>query len=225
MKKSPRAALAAAAVAALAVTGAAPAMATSGHHHHNPGASYRLKAVQSQFSSTSPTGYTRIQKLSKGRLKVTVRAHGLAPGLPHAMHLHDTTGPNRDRSQCPGPAADTSPMNGVVTVAEGAPYYGSIIASLTTKGDTSASSALALDRFPTANKRGNLNYTRVFKPADRTAYTHYRTEQVVVHGIDFDGNGKYAFNKKNYFSAMESSIAPGVPLEASVPVLCGGANN
>jgi hypothetical protein len=49
--------------------------------------------------------------------------------------------------------------------------------------------------------------------------------QVVVHGIDFDGNGGYAFNPEDPFSSRSSSLGAGIPLEATVPVLCGGVAN
>ena len=44
--------------------------------------------------------------------------------------------------------------DGFISVAEGVPFYGSIAQSLTTDGDTSPSSALALDRYPVADDDG-----------------------------------------------------------------------
>ncbi|WP_336924127.1 hypothetical protein [Aquipuribacter sp. SD81] len=210
--------------AALALAG--PALAA---HDTNPSDkvasySYSLGQVQSGVPGTDASGTTRVKALPNGKLQVTVEATGLAPGLPHAMHLHDTTGEDRAPSSCPGAGADAN-GDGVVTVAEGAPFYGGIIASLTTSGDTSAASGLALDRFPVADADGNLSYSRTFTPADPTAYAQAGSVQVVVHGADFDGNGMYGFNAADPFASKESSIAPGVPLEATVPVLCGGIAN
>lgn len=219
--------LALGAAAALVATVGGPAMAG---HDDNPSGkvasySYSLNAVQdSSVPNSDATGTTRVKALPNGKLQVTVEADGLAPGLPHAMHLHDTTGADRAASQCPTPAADAD-MNGVITVVEGAPFYGGILTSLTTTGDTSAGSALALDRFPVADAAGHLSYSRTFRPTNATAYAQAGTVQVVVHGIDFDGNGAYAFNPENYFSAMSSSLNPSIPLEATVPALCGGILN
>jgi hypothetical protein len=56
-------------------------------------------------------------------------------------------------------------------------------------------------------------------------YTDAGTVQVVVHGIDFDGNGQYAFNPADQFASRSSSLSAAIPLEATVPVLCGGIAN
>jgi hypothetical protein len=204
---------------------AAPAIAA---HDGNPSDrverySYDLDAVQDGVPGTGATGTTRITALPNGRLQVRVEASGLAPGLPHAMHLHDTTGADRSPSSCPGEGADAD-GDGVVTVLEGAPSYGGIVVSLTTTGDTSPASGLALDRFPVADADGTLSYSRTFAPADPVALAQAGSVQVVVHGADFDGNGAYAFGA-GPFASKESSIAAGVPLEATVPVLCGGIAN
>lgn len=194
-------------------------------HDDNPSskvASYRysLDAVQPDAVPNGDAwGTTRIMALPNGKVQVKVEAWGLAPG-PHAMHLHGVPGEATDRA-CPGP--DAAGDDGVVTVVDGAPFYGGILASLTTTGDTSAASALALDRFPVADASGSLEYSRTF--ANEAAYADAGTVQVVVHGIDFDGNGTYAINPDDAFAARGSSLNAAIPLEATVPVLCGGIAN
>ncbi|MFP5334359.1 MAG: hypothetical protein ACLGIV_03510 [Actinomycetes bacterium] len=212
-------------IVALAV---GPALAA---HDRNPSAQvesyrYTLESVQSGDvpGTDGLGGFTRIATLPNGKVQVTVEATGLAPGLPHAMHLHDTTGEDRTRSSCPDASADTD-GNGVITVVEGAPFYGGIIASLTTTGDTSPASGLALDRFPVADADGNLSYSRTFTPQDPSVLAQAGTAQVIVHGIDVDGNGAYAFNPDDEFAALPSSLSPSIPLEATVPALCGGILN
>lgn len=220
-----RSAVAVAVGGALGLTalGAAPAIAA---HDSNPSdrvASYRypLTAVQSSdVPGSAAQGTTRITALPNGKIQVTVEATGLAPGLPHAMHLHGVAGASPDNA-CPGPAQAGD--DGIVTVVDGAPFYGGIVASLTTTGDTSPSSALALDRFPVADEDGRLSYSRTF--TDDAAYAEAGSVQVVVHGIDFDGNGAYAFNPDDVFAARGSSLNPSIPLEATVPALCGGIAN
>lgn len=212
------------AVAALGLTGAVTASAA---HDTNPSATvashtYALNAVQpSSVPASRASGTTRIKALPNQKLQVTVEADGLAPGLPHAMHLHGVPGPAMDNA-CPGPAA--AGPDGVVTVVDGIPFYGSILASLTTTGDTSPSSALALDRFLVADASGRLSYQRTFRVSPEV-HAEAGTVQVVVHGIDFDGNGQYAFNPDNAFSARGSSLNASIPLEATVPALCGGIAN
>ena len=213
------------AVAVVAALGAAASPAFAAHDT-NPSSKvasyqYSLDAVQSSdVPASQASGTTRVKALPNGKVQVKVVATGLAPNLPHAMHLHGVEGSALDQG-CPGPAQAGS--DGVVTVVDGAPFYGGILASLTTTGDTSPSSALALDRFPVADEQGNLSYSRTFR--DSAAVANADTVQVVVHGIDFDGNGAYAFNSADTFASRSSSLNASIPLEATVPVLCGGIAN
>jgi hypothetical protein len=215
MRKLP-AALAVAAAGSLGMAGAASAA-----HDDNPSPkvasySYSLGPVQAEsVPNSQASGTTRIKALPNGKVQVKVRASGLAPNVPHAMHLHGIPGEAQDLG-CPGPGADTDD-DGFVTTLEGVPFYGGIVASLTTSGDTTPSSALALDRFPVADDGGNLSYSRTFRSAD--AYADAGTVQVVVHGIDINGNGEYDFD------AGPSSLTDAFPLEGTIPVLCGGIAN
>ncbi len=109
-------------------------------------------------------GTVRIKALPHGKTQVEVEASGLAPNLPHAQHLHGTTAGTP--AQCPLPDADTN-GDGLITVVEGGPFYGGILASLTMTGDTGTSTALVVDRFPVSDADGNLSYERTFDvPAD-----------------------------------------------------------
>jgi hypothetical protein len=105
--------------------------------------------------------------------------------------------------------------DGYISTTEAGPDYGSIQASLTTTGDTSADSALALTRFPVADGNGNINYSRTFSVSNSVAQSIQNGEVVVVqHGIDINGNGKYDGSKA-------SSVDSSVPFEATVPTDCG----
>ncbi|GAA2042192.1 hypothetical protein GCM10009819_30650 [Agromyces tropicus] len=223
MRNAPRIIVATAAAFALALGGAATAYAA---HDTNPSDrvasySYSLDAIQpADVPGSGASGTTRVKALPNGKIQVTVEAWGLSPNLPHAMHLHGVPGDQADLG-CPGPAAAGD--DGVVSVVDGIPFYGSILTSLTWTGDTSPSSALALDRFAMSDADGYLYYQRTF--TDIPGYTDAGTVQVVVHGIDFDGDGAYAFNADDPFSSRPSSLGAGIPLEATVPVLCGGIAN
>lgn len=191
-------------------------------HDTNPSAkvasySYGLNAVQAPTISGAE-GSTRITSLPNGKIRVQVEASGLSPNLPHAMHLHGVDGPATDMA-CPGAGAD-SDGDGFVSVPEGAPFYGGILASLTTSGGTGGADALALDRFPVADADGHLTYSRTF--TNDSALANADTVQVVVHGIDVNGSGTYDLD-----GAGEAPLVPGsgVPFEATMPVLCGGVAN
>ncbi|WP_277454423.1 hypothetical protein [Janibacter sp. DB-40] len=212
----------------VAVVVAASTFAASGAavaaHDTNPSDkvgtyAYDLSAVQSSdVPGAAAEGSTRITSLPNGKVRVQITADGLSPGLPHAMHLHGVDGPATDMA-CPGPEADAD-ADGFVSVPEGAPFYGGILASLTTSGDTTAASALALDRFAVADDDGHLEYSRTFR--NDSALANADTVQAVVHGVDVNGSGTYDLD-----GAGEAPLAPGsgIPFEATMPVLCGGIAN
>lgn len=226
MRNAPRIIAATAATAATFALALGGATAAYAGHDSNPSDkvasySYSLDAVQpGTVPMSEANGTTRVKALPNGKLQVTVEAWGLSPNLPHAMHLHGVPGDATDMA-CPGPAAAGG--DGVVTVLDGAPFYGGILTSLTSTGDVSPASALALDRFAMTDASGYLYYQRTFTDAAGSADAG--TVQLVVHGIDFDGNGMYAFNEADPFSSRSSSLGAGIPLEATVPVLCGGVAN
>lgn len=171
---------------------------------------YDLDPVQdSTIPNSQATGWTKIMVLPNGNVKVQIEASGLAPNLPHLMHLHDVLdGP----SDCPAGTPDD-----VVTVLDGLPSYGGIQLSLETQ---------------VADANGTISYSAQFPgstPLDGDASMTLASiagfAQVVVHGIDFDGNGEYAINPADPFASQFSSIAPSAPLELTAPVLCGGVDN
>src|SRR5688572_10848358 len=91
-------------------------------------------------SGVSGTGMVTLEG---NQATVMIEASGLVDGAPHAQHFHIGA-----EGTCPTDA-DDSDGDGFVSVTEGAPFYGDIGASLTTEGDTSPDSGLAVDRFPT----------------------------------------------------------------------------
>jgi hypothetical protein len=100
-----------------------------------------------------------------------------------------------------------------LNTTDGAPFYGCIGTSLTTTGDTSPDSGLAIDRFPTGDK---VHYERAITLSDEAAKSlREGTGVVVVHGIDYNGNGKY----DNVLGP--SDLDPSLPSEATNPALCG----
>lgn len=120
------------------------------------------------------------------RLDANIVSRGLEPNLPHLQHIH---GMAQAISECPTLAADTD-GDGLVSVGEGAPFYGPIQVSFTATGDTSAASGGALDRFPVADGRGRLDYSRAFRiPADVAA--NVGRFAIVQHGVDLNANGQY----------------------------------
>lgn len=206
-------------VGALAV----PAMAA---HDGNPSGqvatyTYELDEVADNAGGADVDGSVRLTALPNGKVQVKVEARGLAPGLPHAQHIHSPEdGEALARGECPGIGADgvlDRPVDGLVDTVEGVPSYGLVRQSLTTTGDTSGDSALAVDRFPVADADGVLAYERTFTPTDDRVWRQLGDVEVVIHGIDLDDDGVYG-------GEAASSLDPDLPLEATIPVLCAGVN-
>ncbi|MER6400832.1 hypothetical protein ABT263_33035 [Kitasatospora sp. NPDC001603] len=141
--------------------------------------------------------------------KITIHVRGLLNHAPHAMHIHV-----KGNGECPT-AKDSRLHNGhlATSTTDGLRAYGAIGTSLTTTGDTSPNSALAVDRFPST---GTYTYSRTIHITKDVADQVRRDNAVVVvHGIDFNKNGKY----DNVLGASE--LNPALPQEATAPALCG----
>ena len=156
---------------------------------------------------------------------VSLSARGLTPDGPHAVHIH--YGETAEH-ECPtmGDASQRR-ADGTrrINVADGIPSYGPIAVTLTTSGDTSPASALALDRAPTSLD-GVLSYQRSSIALGDVAgvgsaqeiATAIRAGEgvVVVHGVDYNGNNAYDFD-----GAGASELTAAAPAEATDPALCG----
>lgn len=89
--------------------------------------------------------------------------------------------------------------------------------SLTTEGDTSPDSGLAVDRFPTSS---TLDYERTFEVSDEVA-ANLSSLHIVVHAADLDGTGEIGTLENEDGTMKESSLDPELPFEATVPAACG----
>lgn len=154
---------------------------------------------------------TAMVAVNGNRIDVTMAASGLLADNPHAAHIHfgaDAT------HECPTAAADED-GSGTLNTTEGGPSYGPVVVSLTKTGDTSPDSTLAVDRFDTA-PGGELTYERgsiTVEPEVATAIADGQAV-IVVHGVDYNDNGKYDGKAK-------SDLDPSLPTEATDPAICG----
>lgn len=184
------------------------ALGVAGNAAAASGKSYQV--TLEQLNQTGAHG-TAMLTLDGTALTVKIEADGLVPNSPHAQHLHGST--DGHDFHCPDASADKN-KDGVVTTAEGMPVYGDINISLTTKGDTTKASALAVDRMPTADGKGHLSYERTIT-VSQAVVEHIKDLHVVQHGIDPNHNGMYDFNKG------KSELDPKLPQEATAPADCG----
>lgn len=160
-------------------------------------------------SGVSGTAWT---KMRGTRIDAHLDAHGLVADSPHAVHIHYG---EQARHECPT-FADDANMDGMLSTLEGVPQYGPVAVSLTTSGDTSPASALAIARFGTA-PGGVLSYHRSGIKADKALVDALRKGEgvLVVHGVDYNGNGMYDG------AAGMSDLDPSLPREATDPAACG----
>ena len=217
------------ALSALALVGAVPAVAhgsdsTSGRGgDRTVSLSADLTELNGSGASGSATVIIRNQKIQH----VEVHAMGLSPDAPHAQHIHYG---NEARNECPGLFDDTN-ADGRINTVEGLPAYGPVVVSLTTSGDTSPASILAVDRYPVSADgsydyvRSNINFTDVSGTgyaggggtAKQIADSIREGEGVlVIHGIDYDGSGAYSLSSEG-----ASELDPSLPAEATDPAVCG----
>ncbi len=172
-----------------------------------------FEAELNPLNRSGAEGHAVLKKEGNKKLEAEIHSHDLAPKLPHAQHIH---GFKRAVSECPSLAA--SGADNLITTAEGQPSYGPIQVSLTTKGDTSPASGLAVDRFPVANAKGTVDYERTFS-VSRNVYRNLGEKAIVQHGVDLNGNGRYDFK-----AAGKSELDPSLPQEATIPANCGVIN-
>jgi len=154
---------------------------------------------------------TAMVQVTGNTITVTMAATGLLANQPHAAHIHFGADA---RHECPTLGDDTN-KDGHLNTTEGAPAYGAIVVSLTKTGDTSPASGLAVDRFDTA-AGGKISYERgsIQVSPDVAAAITKGQSVVVIHGVDYNKDGKYSGDVK-------SDLDPSLPTEATDPALCG----
>ncbi|GAA2676243.1 LPXTG cell wall anchor domain-containing protein [Actinoplanes palleronii] len=188
-----------------------------------PSAAFADESVHVKLDAlnhSGASGAATLTALSNGDLKISIRSTGLVPNAPHAQHLHGST--EGMDFHCPDMSAD-SDGNGYVSTEEGMPDYGDIFVSLTTKGDTTPKSGLAVDRMPMADAKGNLSYDRTIPGAELPAGTiaHLKDLHVVEHGIDANKNGKYDLAGLGESTLAKAAGLKGIPEEVTDPAVCG----
>ncbi|WP_439939184.1 hypothetical protein ACS3YM_06105 [Nocardia sp. N13] len=163
------------------------------------------------LNSSGASGKASVSFTSRRAGVVHVKADGLAPNLPHAQHIHFG---RTARNECP--TAFDAGHDHQLTTTDGADAYGPVRTSLTTSGDTSPDSVLAVDRYPVAPE-GRVRYERKITFSSKALATAIRNGKgvVVIHGVDYNGNGAYDF------SSGKSDLDKSLPAEATDPAVCG----
>ena len=211
------------------VATAAPSMDKSGGKASK---TVSLKADLNELNFSGADGTATATVKNQKIENITVNATGLKPDAPHAIHIHYG---DDARNECPTMAEATHVRNDAamtprLNTVDGLDAYGPIVVSLTTTGDTTPASGLALDRFP-VSMDGKLSYSRdkiEFTDVAGTGYEGTGTAKqiadsiregegvLVIHGNDYNENGMYDFE-----SAGKSELDPAFPAEGTDPTACG----
>lgn len=231
MKRSTSAVLGSSVLALIAAASVGAGTASAaGHSHSTKGAdktvtlNATLTELNNSGASGSATATVRNQKIQH----IEVRAQGLTPDAPHAQHIHYG---QQALNECPTLALDSN-NDGRLNTVEGIPAYGPVVISLNTTGDTTPASFLDVTRFPVSSN-GSYSYSRdniEFTDVAGTGYTGGggTAKQIadsirdgegvlVIHGLDYDGNGSYNFSSPEGASELD----PNLPAEATDPAVCG----
>lgn len=182
---------------------------------HTGGGSHTQHMYQANLTALNKSGdkgNASVLLTTNGDGTFTVKTTGASANLAHAQHIH-VGGTNT----CPDISADKD-KDGLINTTEGEPSYGPIEISLTTSGDASKNSGLAVDRFPVADAQGNVTYERTFPLPEGVTEEMIGKGVVVTHGVsEITGDkAKYDGEKKSDIPGSET-----LPLEATIPAACG----
>ncbi|KDA42200.1 hypothetical protein E0F15_15325 [Frankia sp. B2] len=192
----------------LSALAATPAAADGGRGGPTPGSGAAETFLQATLMPLNHSGArsTATAILRGDQLTISIFSRGLAPALPHAQHIHIG-----GRHVCPPPNVTGTGVHGHFRTVDGNPWRGPVAVSLTTSGDTSPASELAVARFPV----GNATYHRTFTVTPAVAAQLRAGEGVIEqHGVDFSHNGRYD-------GPGRSELNPALPEEATDPAACG----
>lgn len=131
-------------------------------------ASYTAQLGSLNNSGASGTATVTLQD---DMLTVNVVAQGMTPNQAHPQHIHGLM--NGENATCPPASADAD-EDGIITIPEGAPFYGEVL--------------LPLDDFPMADENGNISYEKSFMLGENDMPTAEELSDlddrvIVLHGL------------------------------------------
>ncbi|MCH4823392.1 hypothetical protein ML462_09415 [Gramella lutea] len=137
-----------------------------------------MMSYTAQLGSLNDSGVsgTATVSLQGDEITVNIMAQGMTPEMTHPQHIHGLSDANANAT-CPPATADED-EDGIITIPEGAPFYGEVL--------------LPLEDFPMADAEGNISYEQTFMLGENGMPTaeelaDLENRVIVLHGIDNEG--------------------------------------
>ncbi len=132
-------------------------------------------ATLNQLNNSGASGTASIS-VDMNTITVKIEATGMVPSKLHPQHIHGKD--DGSNATCPPASADTD-GDGIITIPEGAPFYGAVL--------------LPLEDFPTADANGKISFTKTFTLGENGVLTAdalgaLEDRSIVLHGLNNDGS-------------------------------------
>ena len=176
------------------------------------------KVQLNPLNNSGVTGTATVMMNEKGEFEVITDVMGLAPGMVHPQHIHGfVTEDMMDKNAvCPPPSA--AGPDGLMTLEEGAPFYGPILIPLDDK-----LVPLTSENFPVATPAGTISYGgQVMTSSLVSAFDAMHNGMQTVKDLELDKrviviHGAYAINNK----IVPAGSNKHAKYWATLPVACG----
>lgn len=169
------------------------------------------------LNNSGVTGEVVIEYMKDGQFEVAVEADGLVPNMVHPQHIHGFGFMEKDPKNAVCPPMSAAGEDGLITLAEGLPFYGEVLVPL-----DSELVPLSVQEFPVANANGMVNYLE------------FTSLKAILMAIDKATDGKQSMENLSLEDRVivlhgayvkDNMIVPagteGAEYVATLPVACG----
>ena len=169
------------------------------------------------LNNSGVTGEATIQYIRDGKFQAHVMAENLAPNMPHPQHIHGFGFMDKNPKDAVCPPMSAAGDDGLLTLPEGLPFYGPVLVPL-----DSELTPLTQQKYPRANKRGEVNYLEYTNTSTLVMEIDMATEgNQTLRNLMLDKrviviHGAYVLNNMIVPEGTE-----GAEYMAALPVACG----
>ena len=169
------------------------------------------------LNNSGVTGEATIQYIKDGKFQTHIMAENLVPNLPHPQHIHGFGFMDQNPKDAVCPPMSAAGDDGLLVLEDGLPFYGPILVPL-----DSELTPLTVQKFPRANKRGQINYLEYTNTSTLVMEIDMATEgNQTLRNLMLDKrvivlHGAYVLNNRIVPEGTE-----GAEYIATLPVACG----